>query len=587
MTKIDAAVNSKSVYEPDDSVKRIGEEETRREIIDVSTYTSDFISRNLGPKGLWNLISDKHGVINWTKNGSTTFNKIEPKPDKLEKPDDKEVETSPPMVHPMTQTIANMAKNLVDSCGDGSKTAIVLVGETLKESGKLPIHPTMFIDGCTDATEDCLRTISEVSIPIRLESRSLRNVIKTFFQCGFESYKEILTDVVVGAVHRAARKIDGKYTFNTEDVDVRKEAGNNISDTQLVDGVALFKEIPNPHMPKRVAKARVAVIAGELNSKFSGVGETKLRTRHYDHRIILGDPNQINTIRKEETKLLREAVERLVSLDVNVVIIEKGLDPIAEGLLADSKILAIRRFHQNDLERIAKATGAKPVSEVGFLTSEDLGYADLVEERIMNNRPWIFIHRHDSSVTTILVRGSVGEGKGLIDEVERMIVNSLRLVKTLFLKPMIVAGGGALEAEMASRLRKRAIAISGPQQLVVEGFAEALEAIPGLLAESCGLDPIDTIAELRMRHHNGEIWAGVDVIQRKIIDTLEAKVHEPSVVKEEVIRSSYETSAALLRINDFVAAKRVKGDAYYKKRQEEATKPEKLKKVHREYGIDV
>jgi chaperonin GroEL (HSP60 family) len=585
IAEVNATMSFNSAYRPEDSIKKIGEEETRREIVDVSTYISDFISRNFGPKGLWNLISDKHGVLHWTKNGSTTLNKLEPKQHKLEKPDENEVEEPSSMRHPIAQTIADMAKNLVDSCGDGSKTAIILMGEILKKSEKLPIHPTIFIDGCKAAMEECLRTISEVSIPIHLESQSLRDIIKTFFQCGFESYNKILTNIVIRGVRGATRKINGEYAFNVEDIDVRKEAGNDISETQLVDGVALFKEIPNPHMPKRVTNAKVALIAGELNSIFNGVGETRLRTRHYDHKMVLEDPSQIKVAREEEMKLFQEAVEKLVSLNVKVIIIEKGLHPIAEGLLANNKILAVRRFHPDDLARIAKTTGAKPVSEVGFLTSEDLGYADLVEERIINNRPWIFIRRYNSPLKTILVRGPVEEG--LIDEVERTIENSLRLVKTLFIKPKVVAGGGALEAEMAVRLRKRSRLVKGAKQLVVELFAEALETIPMLLAESCGLDPIYVVTELRMRHRKGETYAGVDVFRKKVTDMLKAKIYEPSLVKEEIIRSSYETIVALLRINDFIASKILKGDAYYKKRIEEATKPEKVKKIHREYDIDV
>jgi len=563
---------------------RLGEDAARLEVVQISKFISNFIKGSFGPNGLWNIVVDKNGVIHWTKSGATTLNKIAPKPDKLEKPDDSDLGRSPSASHPIGQMIADVVEDIVETAGDGSKTAIILIGELLRKWEKLPLHPAIFIEGCISAMKRCLEIIDEVSVPLSpKELKQLRAVVRTFFKNGTRFEDEFLADIVLKATYRAIKKVNNRYTFNSEDIDVRSEVGGTFFDTKLVDGIAFFKEILNPDMPNHVKNAKVAVIAGELRPKFKH-GEAKLRTRAHDHKIILKDPKHIQSFHEEEKRFLCDAIDKLANLGVKVTIIEKGVDPVAEELFTQREILVIRRFHPKDLERIAKVVNATAVPEIEFLTSKDLGYADLVEERKIEDHPWIFIRRAKSDVTTILVRGPV---EGMVEEAKRMILNSLRVVEKLSSEAKVVAGGGALEVEMANKLRIWAGNIGDRKKFAIEGFAEVLETIPMLLAESCGLDPIDSITELRMRHHKGETWTGIDVFEKKITNMLQAEVYETALIKKQIIRSACEAVVNILRIDDFIAAKRTVGDMYWKKRQEKFTEPGRVKKIHREYGIDV
>lgn len=101
--------------------------------------------------------------------------------------------------------------------------------------------------------------------------------------------------------------------------------------------------------------------------------------------------------------------------------------------------------------------------------------------------------------------------------------------------------------------------VGGREQLAIEAYAEALEAIPLTIAENAGLDPIDIMVELRSKHAVPENkWFGVQVRTGKIADMLADEVIEPLRVKQQVIKSATEAASMLLRIDDVVSSKGMK-----------------------------
>ena len=570
-----------------ETIKKIGEKGTEREIVEISRLTSNLVRDALGPVGLWSMIIDEHGLINWVKSGGIILSKIAPKRGKLEEPmqaasSDK---SKSKMMHPIAMTMGDAAKNVTEAVGDGSKRVIILAGEIMRKEVESRIHKAIFINGCINAMKKCLETIRKISIPFSMDSpNSLRRIIRTFLNTRFELIESTtLTGIVFEAVRKTMRKSDsGEYRFNSDEICERRESGGTILDTRLIDGVALFKEIPNFNMPRRVENAKVALISGGVNLRFSKQ-DAKLRTRYYEHKIIFESPEDIQTFRNERTKISIALVDKLASLGVGAIIIEKGLNPEIEELLTNKGILAIRRVHMKDLEKIARMIGANVVSDIEFLSPKDLGYAKLIEEGKIGDHPWIFIKGCECNTVTILIRGIAN---AMIDESKNSIHDCLNMIERLFLEPRILPGGGASEAEMANRLRKEAGHISGREQLVIRGVAEVLETIPVILAESCGLDPIDSIVELRARHSKGETYAGIDVFKRKVTNVLKAGIYEPALVYDQIIKSSFEIAVHLLRIDDFIASKVRYGNEYWKRRIEEFTEPKREKQIIREYGID-
>jgi chaperonin GroEL (HSP60 family) len=310
----------------------------------------------------------------------------------------------------------------------------------------------------------------------------------------------------------------------------------------LIKGVVLDKEVVHGGMPKRVEKAKIALINSAL----------EIEKTEFDAKINISSPDQMNMFIEEENKMLKGMVDKIIAAGANVVVCQKGIDDIAQHYLAKANILTVRRVKESDMTKLARATGARVVNNLDDLTDKDLGAADLVEERKVETDKWVFVEgaKHPKSVT-ILIRGG---SQRVVDEAERSIHDALMVTKDVLEKPAVVAGGGAPEVHVASKLSEWASTLSGREQLAAQKFAEALESIPLTLAENAGMDPIDTMTDLRSKQSKGSKWTGVDVRNTKIADMSKLDILEPLSVKEQIIKSATEVASMILRIDDVIAS---------------------------------
>jgi chaperonin GroEL (HSP60 family) len=299
-------------------------------------------------------------------------------------------------------------------------------------------------------------------------------------------------------------------------------------------------------MPRRVDNAKIAILDCALEME-----KTEL-----DAKINIENPDQMKAFMDEETNLLKSMADKIAAVGANVLVCQKGIDDTVQHFLARKGIMAVRRVKSSDMERLSKATGGRVASSVDDLSSEDLGYAKLVEERKIANDKMTFIEEcKNPKAVTILIRGGT---ERLVDEAERSLHDALCVIKDVLEEPKVVAGGGAPEAELSARLRKFADTLTGREQLAVQSYAEALESIPLTLAENSGLDPIDILVELRARHEKGELWAGVDMFSGEVTDMTKLDVYEPLAVKKQVLKSAGEASAMILKIDDVIASAKMK-----------------------------
>jgi len=299
-------------------------------------------------------------------------------------------------------------------------------------------------------------------------------------------------------------------------------------------------------MAKKVVKAKIALIDAALEVKKTEI----------DAKINIETPEQINAFLNQEESIIRGMTDKIVESGAKVVICQKGIDDMAQHFLSKKGIIAIRRAKKSDMEKLAKATGATIVTNISTITSKDLGFAALVEERKIGEDKMTFIEgcKNPKSVT-ILIRGST---QRLTAEAERSLHDALSVIKDILEEPKILAGGSAPELEMASVLKKYAETLPGREQIAVRIFAEALEAITITLTENAGLNPIDILSELRSRHEKGEKWAGIEVMSGKVQDMSKMGVFEPLAVKKQIIKSSTEAASLILKIDDILAASKMK-----------------------------
>jgi thermosome len=496
--------------------------------IEAARIVAETVKSALGPKGMDKMLVDSFGDVTITSDGRTILDEMD-------------------IQHPAAKMMLEVAKTQDNEAGDGTTTAVIISGELLNKAQELierNVHPTIIIDGYRKASERALEVLENIAIKVEPDSSDyLKKVAMTAMASKLVAdHKEYLADMAVKAMLAVAEKDGDKYKADVDDVKVEKKPGESVRDTKLIQGIVLDKEIAHSGMPKRVERAKIALLDAAL----------EIEKTEFDAKINIESPEEMEGFLKQEEDMLHDMVDKIVKSGANVVLTEKGIDDMAQHFMARKGLVAVRRNKKSDMEKLAKATGGKIVTNLDGMTSADLGYAALVEERKIGDDKMTFIEgcKHPKAVT-ILIRGGT---QRIVDEAERSLHDALCVVKDVIEEPKIVAGGGAPELEMSRMLKKYSETITGREQLAVRAFAEALEIVPLTLTENAGLDPIDMISELKARHEKGETWAGIEVISGKAQDMTKAGVYEPLAVKKQIIKSATEASTMLLKIDDVIAA---------------------------------
>ncbi|MEM5852770.1 MAG: thermosome subunit beta [Candidatus Aenigmatarchaeota archaeon] len=512
---------------PEGTLRSTGRDAQKNNIA-AAKAVADAVRTTLGPKGMDKMLVDSIGDIVITNDGVTILEEMD-------------------VEHPAAKMMVEVAKTQNDEVGDGTTTSVVIAGELLKKAEELldqDIHPTVITKGYKLAKDEALRILENMAKPVDIEDTETLTKIALTSMSGksVERASPKLAEIVVQALKEVARKVDGKIEVDTDDVSRVKKHGGSAEETELIKGIVIDKEVVHPAMPKKVENAKIALLDVAL----------EVKEPETDAEIRITSPEQMQAFIEQEQKMIKNMVDKIVRVGANVVLCQKGIDDLAQHYLAKKGILACRRVKQSDMEKLAKATGGRIVSNLDDLTPEDLGFAKIVEEKKIAGEAMTFVREcKDPKAVTILVRGST---EHVVDEIDRSIEDAVGAVASALEVGKIVAGAGAPEAEVANKLRKFAEKFSGREQLAILAFADAMEVIPRALAENAGLDPIDTLVELRAAHEHGKITYGINLNTGKIEDAIEMGVIEPLKVKTQAIKSAAEAAEMILRIDDVIAA---------------------------------
>jgi thermosome len=498
----------------------------------AAKVVAETVKSALGPKGMDKMLVDSFGDVTITSDGRTILDEMD-------------------IQHPAAKMMVEVAKTQDDEAGDGTTTAVIISGALLTKAEELvekKVHPTIIIDGYKKASEKALKYLEEIAIPVDLSSQEyLKKAAMTSMASKLVAeHREYLADLAVKAILQVAEKKVGKYKVDIDDVKVEKKPGEAVRDTKLINGIVLDKEIVHSGMPKRIEGAKIALLNSAL----------EIEKTEFDAKINIESPEQMDAFLKQEETMLREMVDKMIATGAKVVLCQKGIDDMAQHFLARKEILAVRRVKKSDMEKLSKATGGKIVTNLDDIGPTDVGYASLVEERKIGEDKMTFIEGcKNPRAVTILIRGGT---ERIVDEAERSLHDALCVVRDIVEEPKVLAGGGAPELEISRILKKYAETLPGREQLAVKSFAEALEAVPVTLTENAGLDPIDILSELRSRHEKGETWTGIEVHSGKVQSMTQASVFEPLAVKKQVMKSATEAASMILKIDDVIAAGKMK-----------------------------
>ncbi len=507
--------------------------EAQRNNIAAAKLISEVVRTSIGPRGMDKMLVDSLGDVTITNDGATMLKEID-------------------VQHPAAKMLVEVSKTTDNEVGDGTTSAVVLAGALLEKAEELldkDVHPTVVVDGYSKAARKATEALEEAAEKVQpTDKASLLKVARTSMQTKLVSREaEELGELVVDAVLSVAEKSEKGYKVDIENVKVEKKPGGSLKDTKLIKGVVLDKEVVHSGMPKRIDKASIALVSAPF----------EIEKTEFDAKLNINDPSMMKKFLDEETKMLKNMVDKVEGVGANVVICQKGVDDVAQHYLAKAGILCVRRVKESDMTKLAKATGARIVNNFEDLSKSDLGDAAIVEERKIEEDRWVFVEgAKNPKAVTILIRGGT---QRIVDEGERSLHDALMVTKDVIEKPSIVVGGGAAEAEAAYQILKWTEKLSGREQLAAQKFAEALEAIPLALAVNAGMDPIDAQVELRAKHatENGK-WYGIEAADGKVKDMYQRQVLEPLAVKLQIIRSATEAASMILRIDDVIAAGKTK-----------------------------
>ena len=495
--------------------------------IAAAKLVAELVKTSLGPRGLDKMLVDSLGDVTITNDGATIL---------------KEIDTQ----HPAAKMMVEVSKTIDTEVGDGTTSSVVFAGALLEKAEKLlekDVHSTVIIDGYQAASEKALELLAKLAKTIKPDDReSLIKIAKTSMQSKLVSEDSApLSKLVVDAILKIVEKDGDKHSVDLDNLKVEKKAGGSIDDTSLINGIVLDKEIVHSGMPTKVEKAKIALVNAALE-----VEKTEMSAE-----IRISDPTQMQQFLEEENKMLKSMVDKIHNIGANVLICQKGIDDISQHYLSKHGVLAVRRVKESDMTKLAKATGGRISTNLDDISADDLGSAEIVQQKKVESDKWVFIEgcKNPRSVT-VLIRGG---SQRVVDEVDRSIHDALMVVKDVVEKPSIVAGGGSPEAYLAGELNEWSSSSEGREQLAIKQYAEAFESIPLTIAENAGMDPIDTIITLRANQSSGKHTVGINAKESKIGNMLSLDIVEPLVVKEQIIKSATEVACMILRIDDVIA----------------------------------
>jgi thermosome len=508
--------------------------EAQRNNIMAARVIGEVLKTTLGPRGMDKMLIDSLGDITITNDGAAIPKEID-------------------VEHPAAKMMVEIAKTQDDMVGDGTTTAVVLASELLKKAEELldqNIHPTILVAGYRKATQKAIEIIEKNAVPIDVEDRKMmmKVALTSMGSKAVGGAKEHFAEMAIDAVKQIAEKRGDKMIADIDNIQLVKKTGKSLLESQLISGIIVDKEVIHPGMPKKKENAKIALLDLALE-----IEKTEMSAE-----IRIRDPNQMKGFLDQEDSMLKNMVTKLKASGANVVFCQKGVDDMVQHYLSQEGIMAARRIKESDMEKLARATGGRVTSNLDDLKAQDLGFAGLVEERKIGEDKMIFVEKcKDPHSVAILIRAGL---ERMVDEAERAITDALSVVSDVTENNKIVAGGGAIEIEIAKELRKYANKVGGREQLAIEAFADAMEIIPRALTENAGFEPIDVLIELRTAHDKEDgKYKGLNVFTGKVQNSLENGVVEPLVVKTQAIKSAVESASMILRIDDVITSKAPKG----------------------------
>lgn len=522
------------IKQPQIVIMKEGTEETsgRGQIVsNINACQSivDVVKTTLGPRGMDKLIHDGRSVT-ISNDGATLIGLLD-------------------IVHPAAKTLVDIARSQDNEVGDGTTSVVITAGELLKQAKSFieeGMHSQIIIKGYREACKKCLERIKEISVKIGDKSEEeKRDLLIKCSQTSLNSkiiskYKEFFSEMVVDSVLYLDEDLD------QSDIGIKKITGGSVTDSFTVKGVCFKKTFSYAgfeQQPKSFLNPKIAILNIEL----------ELKAEKDNAEVRIENPDDFQKIVDAEWNIIYDKLDKIVKSGAKIVLSNLPIGDLATQYFADRDVFCAGRVQKDDIQRVAKATGAVLQTTVHGITEEVLGTCGKFEEvQIGNERYNMFTACDNTKSTTMVLRGGASQ---YLEETARSLNDAIMIVRRAFKSHAVVAGGGAIEMELSRFLREYLRDIPGKTQLVINGYAKALEAIPRTLSENSGMDSTDVLNKLRQKHAKGDeegMWFGVNVLEGNVDDLYKKFVWEPEQVRINVLQAATEAAVAILGVDQTI-----------------------------------
>jgi len=496
--------------------------------VEAAVALAGAVRSTLGPRGLDKMLVEEGGSTTVTNDGVTVLETA-----KVE--------------HPTARLLISTSSAQDRAARDGTTTTVILTSEMLQNALELVrsgVHPSVIMNGYQIALDEALAEMERVARSSQ-DQADRRAVVATSLAGKVDSSLTAhLTDMALEAADALAGEEGGA---DLERLRVKRLTikDGSTRESEIVHGMVLAKSRMDMSTPANSDGGRVAIIDG-------GLENAKLE---FEASIEVTSANALRGFHERAHQRLREQVELLESLGVDLLVVRDGIAEESSTMLTDAGITAYRRFEREDLERLARITGSVMVRDARGIKADDVGTYSSRSEQTFSGIKHTRIDGSAGGAMTVLIRGSSSTVR---EEVRRAFDDALGVAHRLSKDSRMLPGGGASQTHLARHLRAFAPSQAGREQLAIEAYAAALEIVPRALAENSGLDPIDEILALSAAQaadsENGA-WIGMDVISGERVRMDEAGVMDPLFVARHALAGATEAANSVLRIDDVLWAK--------------------------------
>jgi len=485
------------------------------------------VRTSLGPNGLDKMMVSPDGEITITNDGATILDKMD-------------------VSHQIAKLMVELSKSQDNEIGDGTTGVVVFAGALLEQAEELldrGIHPMRINDGYESAMRVALERLDEISEEFEVNPDDPENLIQvamtTLGSKIVNKCHRQFAEIAVGAVMTVA-------DFERRDVDfelikIETKEGGRISDSELIKGVLIDKDMSHPQMPKRIEDAKIAILTCPFEPP-------KPKTKHKLDVATVEDYKKLQAYEKEK---FNEMIKQVKDSGANLAICQWGFDDEANHLLLQNELPAVRWVGGPEIELIAIATGGRIVPRFCELSPEKLGTAKRVRELSFGTTKehmLVIEGCQNTKAVTIFLRGG---NKMICEEAKRSVHDALCVVRNLVRDNRVVYGGGAAEIACSIAVSDAADQCPNMEQYAMRSFSQALETVPLALAENSGLSPIETLTSVRAQQVNEKNpFLGIDCFHNDQPDMKEQHVIETLMGKKQQIQLATQLVRMILKIND-------------------------------------